>query len=216
MLSFKSISFQFGKTSIFEDISLNFEKGKTYGIIGANGVGKTTLFRSISGLYHLSNGRIILNDLPIHSTDVSFLPTDPFFYPYMKGMEYLQIIQKSTDQLQDCIQLAELLNIPLDNLVDTYSTGMKKKLAFIARYTQNNLVSIYDEPFNGVDLESNEVLLKLLQKDKGNKITLISSHILSMLYELCDEILHIEKEFLISAYSPSQYDELKAKIRGAI
>ena len=216
MLHFKSISFRFGKTPIFEHISLNFETGKTYGIIGSNGVGKTTLFRSIAGLYKLNEGQIILDEKSIRPSQVSFLPTDPFFYPHMKGLEYLKITQKDDNQLNNCINFAEILNIPLDHLVDTYSTGMKKKLAFIARYAQNNVVSIYDEPFNGVDLESNEVLLKLLLKKKEQKITFVSSHILSMLYELCDEILHIEKGFIVKTYYPNTFNELKNKIRDSI
>jgi ABC-2 type transport system ATP-binding protein len=213
MLLFNSISFRFGKTSIFENIDLTFEYGKTYGIIGANGVGKTTLFRSIAGLYKLNNGQILLDQKQIHSTDVSFLPTEPFFYPYMKGIEYLKIIHNDTATLENCYALAERLDIPLSNLVDAYSTGMKKKLAFIARYTQKKAVSIYDEPFNGVDLESNEILLKLLQENNPEKITFISSHILGMLYEICDEIIHIEKGFNISTYKPDQYPALKQKIR---
>ena len=216
MLSFNSISFHFGKTPIFEDINMSFENGKTYGIVGANGVGKTTLFRSLSGLYNLTNGQIILDNQPIHTTNVSFLPTDPFFYPYMKGLEYFKIIQKDDTLLQECVKLAEVLNIPLDHLVDTYSTGMKKKLAFIARYSQNKPVNIYDEPFNGVDLESNEILLKLLQKKKEQNITLVSSHILSMLYEVCDMIIHIEKGFKISTYTPDTFEDLKQKIRASI
>lgn len=216
MLSFKSISFNFGKTQIFENISLDFEYGKTYGIVGANGVGKTTLFRSVAGLYNLKSGQIIIDEKPIHSTHVAFLPTDPFFYPYMKGKEYLEIVHHKHTSIEECTHLAEVLNIPIENLVDSYSTGMKKKLAFIAQYVQNKSVSIYDEPFNGVDLESNEIMLKLLQKKSQEKITFISSHILGTLYEVCDHILHIEKGFKISNYSPDQYDELKQKIRASI
>ena len=214
MLLFDSISFRFGKTPIFDAINLSFEKGKTYGIVGSNGVGKTTLFRCIAGLYPLNNGQILIDQKPIHPSNVSFLPTEPFFYPYMKGIEYLKIIHDNKETLQDCYDLAERLNLPLDNLVDSYSTGMKKKLAFIARYTQDKAVSIYDEPFNGVDLESNEILLKLLQSHKAEIVTLISSHILGTLFEACVEIIHIEKGFNISIYSPDQYTALKQKIRG--
>lgn len=216
MLSFKSISFQFGKKTIFEQIDQDFEYGKTYGIIGSNGVGKTTLFRSVAGFYKLKSGQILISNNPIHPTQVAFLPTEPFFYPYMKGIEYIKIVHTDHDKLQQCVHLAETLNIPLDNLVDSYSTGMKKKLAFITRYTQEKPVAIYDEPFNGVDLESNEVLLKLLQKRNEATITLISSHILSMLYEVCHAIIHIETGFKPSLYLPDQYEVLKQKIRANI
>lgn len=216
MLELDSISYSFGKKSIFQDLSLQFELGKTYGIVGANGVGKTTLFRTISGFYKAQNGTISFQQKALHSTDVSFLPTSPFFYPYMNGMEYLQITQKEKSRLDRGIQLAETLHIPLDNLIDTYSTGMKKKLAFLARYVHSKKVHIYDEPFNGVDLESNEVLIKLLQKEREEKVNLISSHILATLFDICDEILHIEKGFIISHYQPEQFADLQNKIRAAV
>ena len=216
MLKLKDITFAFRKKSIFENVNIDFQPGRIYGIVGANGVGKTTFFRSIAGFYQLNQGEIHLNDKHIRPSEVSLLPTAPFFYPYMKGMEYLKITHKEKDQLSQSTELSNILNIPLENLVDTYSTGMKKKLAFIARYAQNKPVSIYDEPFNGVDLESNEVLLKLLRKNKTNQITIISSHILSSLFELCDEIIHIEEGFAYTHYQKDQFQNLQDKIRSKI
>ncbi|MDF1697787.1 MAG: ATP-binding cassette domain-containing protein [Saprospiraceae bacterium] len=213
MLKFESISFSFGKKNIFEDLNLTFDTGKTYGIIGANGIGKTTLFRCMGHLYTLNSGKILWDSKKLHPSQVSFLPTSPFFYPYMKGVEYLNIVHADHEKIAESKRLAQRLNIPLDHLVDTYSTGMKKKLAFIAHYTKARPISIFDEPFNGVDLESNEILLQLLHKQKEEQVTLVSSHILSMLYELCDEIIHIEEGFRTSIYSPQTFDKLKQKIR---
>ena len=216
MLKLKNISFAFRSKPIFENINMNFQDGKIYGIVGANGVGKTTFFRSVAGFYQLNHGAIYLNEKRIRPSEVSLLPTSPFFYPYMKGIEYLKITHNEEGQLSRSIELSDSLNIPLENLVDTYSTGMKKKLAFIARYAQNKPVSIYDEPFNGVDLESNEVLLQLLKKNKSKQITLISSHILSSLFELCDEIVHIESGFSFSNFQKDQFQDLQNKIRSNI
>ena len=216
MLSLNSISFGFGKKTIFNDLTLQFDNGKVYGMVGANGVGKTTLFRTISGIYKADQGQITYDKHPLHTTQVAFLPTDPFFYPYMKGIEYLKITTKNEEQLERAIHLSTALNVPIENLVDTYSTGMKKKLAFVSIHVHNKVVNIYDEPFNGVDLESNEILLKMLKKEKSQGITFVSSHILSMLFEFCDEILHIEKGFEICTYQPSDYNSLMDKIRAEI
>ena len=213
MLKIDSIKYNFGKNIIFEDVSMQFDNGKTYGIVGANGVGKTTLFRVLAGQYKSRSGKITWNGNALSRRDISFLPTDPFFYPYMNGREYLAIVIKDTLKLDQATDMSKNLNLNLDQIVDTYSTGMKKKLAFIANYIQKRAISIYDEPFNGVDLESNEILCSILKEKSKNHLVLLSSHILSMLDEVCDEIIHIEEGFKITIYKPDQFPMLKTHIK---
>lgn len=216
MLKIDSIKYNFGKKIIFEDVSMAFESGKTYGIVGANGVGKTTLFRVLAGQYKSRSGKMTWSDTPLSRKDISFLPTDPYFYPYMNGREYLAIVITDTQKLDEAINMSKSLNLSLDQIVDTYSTGMKKKLAFIANYILKRPISIYDEPFNGVDLESNELLCSFLKENKDGQLTLLSSHILSMLYEVCDEILHIEEGYKITTYQPDQFSDLKLHIKNKL
>lgn len=216
MLTLDQLSFAFGKKVIFENINLSFEAGKVYGVVGANGVGKTTLFRLLSGLYKRQQGKVLLEGQALRPVDVSFLQTDPFFYPHMNGMEYLKIVLTDREKLEVAIKMCERLQIPLDQLVSSYSTGMKKKLAFSAALKQDRTVSIFDEPFNGVDLESNEILGDLLKVKPEDKIVLISSHILTMMNEICDEIIYIQKGFVIEHYSTGQFDELRDKIKAGI
>lgn len=216
MLKIESLSHRFGSKVIFENVNLEFTPGKIYGVVGANGVGKTTLFRVMAHQYKSQEGKLIWQDNTLLRKDISFLPTDPYFYPYMNGREYLSIVLTETDQLTKAIGMSKSLNLNLDQIVDTYSTGMKKKLAFIAIYIQNRPISIYDEPFNGVDLESNELLCSYLNKQREDKITLLSSHILSMLDEVCDEILHIEEGYKITRYLPAQYHDLKMHIKSRL
>ena len=165
MLIIDSIKYNFGNKTIFENVSLNLESGKTYGIVGANGVGKTTLFRVLAGQYKSKSGKITWNGNTLSRGKISFLPTDPYFYPYMNGNEYLAIVIIDKNKLDQAKRMSKSMNLNPDQIVDTYSTGMKKKLAFIANYIQKRPVSIYDEPFNGVDLESNELLCSFLKKN---------------------------------------------------
>lgn len=216
MLKIDSIKYNFGNNIIFEDVSMQFDAGKVYGIVGANGIGKTTLFRTLAGQYKTRSGKMTWNNNPISRGEISFLPTDPYFYPYMNGGEYLEIVITDKVKLEEAINMSISLNLNMDQIVDTYSTGMKKKLAFIANYIQNRPVSIYDEPFNGVDLESNELLCSFLKKKKEEQVVLLSSHILSMLDEVCDEILHIEEGFNITSYMPDQFQNLKGHIKNKL
>lgn len=215
MLELKNLSFAFGSKQVFQGVNMTFEPGKTYGIVGANGVGKTTMFRLIASLYPQQRGSIQWSGNPLEQRQVSFLPTEPFFYPYMNGEEYLRIVlHKEEKQLERALDLSSRFNLPLDQLVDAYSTGMKKKLAFVACRFLDRPINILDEPFSGVDIESNEHLFDLMKEEAKDKLVLVSSHILSTMNELCDEIIYIQKEFKTSTFLPSDFDVLRKRIKG--
>lgn len=211
MLSIENLSFAYKKKAIFADLDLTFEENKIIGIVGNNGVGKTTFFRVLCGLYTPHFGTIKYNQRTVEKSNFSFLPTAPFFYSFITGMEYLQITtEKSKDEILS--SFVQGLDLPLDQLVESYSTGMQKKLAFSSIYLKDRPILILDEPFNGVDLESNELLKYIIRKKSINKTTLISSHILSTLTDISDEIVYIDEGFHISKYQESTFPELKEKI----
>lgn len=214
MLEIKNISFQFSEKKVLDGISHTFEKGRVVGILGKNGAGKTTLFRNIMGWYKPSFGEILYNEKPIEKQDISFLETAPYFYPYMKGREYLQLIQSK--EQEKAIRYAEILNVPLNMLVENYSTGMKKKLAFIGALLQNRSILILDEPFNGVDLESNEILKQVIEKEKKDRIILLSSHIFSTLLENCDEMIFLQKGKVGGTFQKDNFVALEELIKKGI
>ena len=216
MLYINNLQYNFGQKVVFKNLNLQFPLGKTCGIVGANGVGKTTFFRVLSKIYKNQGGQILLNGQPLSPNAISFLPTDPFFYPYMNGAEYLEIVLADKNKIELSKKMAANLHIPLNKLVESYSTGMKKKLAFIACVAQERRVQIYDEPFNGVDLESNEIIKHWIKKPNPDFIKIISSHILSSLLDICDYIYYIEGDFLISQYDKMGFGKLELKIQESI
>lgn len=191
MIELKNVSKKYGSKEILKNISILFEKGKVYGIMGENGAGKTTLFNCIAGLEKFDGE--INSDLKVLKNELGFLTTEPFFFQKMTGKEYLQLLCNARNITIDTIEAKNIFDLPLNQYATTYSTGMKKKLALTAILLQGNSCFILDEPFNGVDIHSNLVITEIIHKLKSlQKTILISSHIFSTLSETCDEILLLE------------------------
>ena len=125
---------------------------------------------------------------------LGFLPTTPYYFPRITGREYLQLLCNARNIKVDNFDEKNIFDLPLDQYALIYSTGMKKKLALIGILLQQNDVFILDEPFNGVDIQSNIVITEIIHRLKSSgKTIVISSHIFSTLSDTCDEI-HLLRE----------------------
>ena len=196
MIRIKNLSKQFGKKVVLNNLSIEFERGKIYGIIGENGAGKTTLFRCIAGLESF-DGEIVseINPLKDH---LGYLTAEPFFFPMITGEEYIRLLCNARDKKISEIGSNNIFDLPLNQYVTTYSTGMRKKLALLAVLLQGNDIFILDEPFNGIDLNGSIILTEIIHRLKElGKTVIISSHIFSTLSDTCDEI-HILREGAIT------------------
>jgi ABC-2 type transport system ATP-binding protein len=120
--------------------------------------------------------------------------TEPFFFTKITGNEYIRLLCNARGITLKDIEARNIFDLPLNQYASTYSTGMKKKLALTAILLQDNKYFILDEPFNGVDIQSNIILTEIIGKLKAlNKIVIISSHIFSTLSDTCDEIHLLQK-----------------------
>ena len=212
MLTIKDLKVSYTDVPVLEGLSLELEARKIHGIVGLNGSGKTTLFNTIYGLIKPKKGTITWEGHAISRKQTSFLETQNYFYSNITGREYLQLFP--TDNPSFDLQAWEsLLRLPLDELVDTYSTGMKKKLALLGILKLNKPMLLLDEPFNGIDLETSRIIKILLEKlrDK-NKTILVSSHILETLTNTCDYIHFLENGQIKKSYGRNQLNQLEEDI----
>ena len=211
MIHLKHVSKAYGKKQVLEDINLQFEPGQVYGIVGANGAGKTTLFKCIAGLepYY---GKIESDQTPLKD-HLGFLGTDPFFFPKLTGREYLQLLCNARGISGKDFSKTNIFNLPLDEYAVNYSTGMKKKLALGAILLLENDYYILDEPFNGVDIQSNIIITEIIQRLKQlNKVVLISSHIFSTLSKTCDRIYLLKDGTINRAVEKADFDALEQEM----
>jgi ABC-2 type transport system ATP-binding protein len=212
MIVIKDLCKFYGNNEVLREINMEFSRGKVYGIVGENGAGKTTLFRCIAGLESY-NGDII-SDLEPLKNHLGLLLTDPFFFSKITGKEYIRLLCNARNKKDVNIDQKNIFNLPLNQYASTYSTGMKKKLTITAILLQENEYFILDEPFNGVDIQSNMVLTEIILKLKElNKTVLVSSHIFSTLSDTCDEIHLLRKGGQIKSVQKINFKALEQEMK---
>ena len=213
MLKINNLSVSFGDHKVLKNLKLECSKGELHGVLGMNGSGKTTLFRTIYGFKKKDDGDCVFEKESISSRKIGFLETENYFYSYMKGQEYLDLLS-GADSRFDIEKWNKIFDLPLNDLIDTYSTGMKKKLAFLGVMALDRPVMILDEPFNGVDVESNEKIFQILERLKEHgKVMLISSHILSSLTSICDKISFLKEGVISKTYQKEEFPLLESELR---
>lgn len=198
----KNVSKSFDGIEVLHEVNLDLEEGKIYGFIGRNGSGKSVLFKIICGLYYPTSGSVIVDGVDIHKKDV--FPNDmrvliekPNFLPNLTGLENLKLLASIQNKIteEDIILILDKLNLKKDmnKLYHKYSLGMKQKLAVAQVFMENPKMMILDEPFNGIEEKTVEVIKKILLEEKKNgKIILISSHIKEDIEELADTIYFVD------------------------
>lgn len=175
LIYIKELSKAYGKTRVLDNLSVSYESGKIYGLVGENGAGKTTLFNCIMGVTDYEGE--IRKSSPM---TVGYMSAENFFYSLITGKEYLEFCIKAKGKKMDAKaidSLNKVFQLPLERFASDYSTGMKKKLALMALLLQENDLYILDEPFNGVDLYGCIQLKRIIRelKNKG-KTVILSIH----------------------------------------
>lgn len=212
MITIRNLSKKYGTNEVLKNISIEFDKGKVYGIVGENGAGKTTLFRCIADLENY-DGEISSGKNPLKNY-LGLLFTEPFFFQKITGKEYIQLLCNARNIKIPDIESRNIFDLPLNQYASTYSTGMKKKLALTAILLQGNDFFILDEPFNGVDIQSNIIITEIIHKLKTlGRTVIISSHIFSTLSDTCDEIHLLSNGSFIKSVQKADFRTLETEMK---
>lgn len=199
MIAIKGIEKSFGKLQILKGINLDLEKGKVYGFLGPNGSGKTTLLKCILGLVRPDKGNISVNGFPVHNDwkyreNIGYMPQIAQFPENLKVFELFKMIKDVRKQDRDTGELVRYFGLDdsLEKKLKNLSGGMKQKVNAILTLMFDPAILILDEPSVGLDPISHIKLkaLILAERDKG-KTVLLTTHILSDVEELADEIIFL-------------------------
>jgi ABC-2 type transport system ATP-binding protein len=216
MINIENLSIIFSEHVVLKNISVSFTEGKVHGIVGLNGAGKTTFFNALAKTLKPDEGFIKKDNTVLTIKDTAYLETVNFFYSRITGKEYLKIF-KQTNKDFNIDTFQQYFKLPLDELIENYSTGMKKKLALLAILKQDKPIFILDEPFNGLDLETNKILeLIITTLQQKGKTVFISSHIIEPLLSTCHKIHLLENGIFIKSFEQSEFDKIDDALFGKL
>ena len=221
ILELKDYSVGYDNIAVASNVTFDIHKGETFGLIGINGAGKTSLIKSIIGLRDPLEGESRLFGSPILTDDIKkyfgYLPErfDPPWF--LTGKEFvkftLELYNRSfnLNELNDFCDDINLDKSFLDKKMTTYSKGMRQKLGLVATLMSDVSLLILDEPMSGLDPLARVSVKKLLQKAIEREQTIfLSSHILSDLETMCDRIAVLDNQEIKFLGKP---DDLKKRYK---
>ena len=224
MIEINNISKVYKKNKkVINNLSMKINNGEIFGFLGPNGAGKTTTIKMITGILDVDEGDILIDNYSIKSRpveakkNIGLVLDNPDVFLKLKGIEYLNFVADVYDvsekqrisvikNLSEIFELKDVLN----NKIQSYSHGMKQKLAIISSLLNNPKNWILDEPMTGLDPKSFFELKNLMREhaQNGNAV-FFSTHILDVAEKLCDRVAIINEGKLLFI---GTYQEMKDEL----
>jgi len=202
MIKITNVTKKYGNFTAVDNLNLDIKKGQIFGFLGPNGAGKTTTLKMMTGLLKINSGDIKIGGYDITSEPlevkkiIGFIPDRPYIYEKLTGKEYLDFIagiyrldfNKKEAKIKNLLNLFEL-EVWGDELIESYSLGMKQKIVMAGNLLHDPDVYIVDEPMVGLDPKSARIVKEIFTDlGKAGKTLFISTHSLEIVEALCDTI----------------------------
>ena len=211
MIEIKNVTKKYGSNVALKNVSFNVNEGEIFAFIGHNGAGKTTLIKAMVGIHKFDEGDILINGKSIKEDQISckkqmaYVPDNPELYEQMKAIDFINFICDIYEVPQEIREknikkYAKLFEIEnnLNDTIESFSHGMKQKIALIAALAHDPKVLVMDEPFIGLDpkavFDVKEIMNEMI---KEGKIVFFSTHILDVAEKLCSRVAIIKKGELV-------------------
>jgi ABC-2 type transport system ATP-binding protein len=212
MIELHDLTKDYKTTLAVDRLNLHVRAGEIYGFIGPNGAGKTTTIRMMGGIIEPTSGAISIGGIDLRKDPVAakkmigFVPDRPFLYEKLTGREFLRFIadlyavapRTAARRAEELLRQFALWNWG-NEIIESYSHGMKQRLIIAAALLHDPKVMIIDEPMVGLDPEAVRQVRDILKElAKQNVTVFVSTHTLSLAEDLCDRIGVISKGTLLA------------------
>jgi len=227
MIELRSLTKRYGSFTAVNGVDLDVPRGELFGFLGPNGAGKTTTLRIIAGILRPSSGTVRIGGIDISADPTAakqklgFIPDRPFIYEKLTGVEFLRFVaglygQSGADVERRGRELLALFDLEewQDELVESYSHGMRQKLIISSAFVHKPEVIVVDEPMVGLDPKAARTLKDLFREytRRGNTI-MMSTHTLEVAQSMCDRIAIIQRGVIRAAGTMS---ELRASAESGV
>ena len=219
LIEIKDLTKTYGKKAVLKDINLKITKGKIVGLLGKNGAGKTTLIKLINDLLTPSAGEILINGNKIGVETkkiISYLPERTYLNTQMKVSEVIEYFSDFYDNFdaKKAKKLLKDLDLDINEKLSKMSKGMQEKVSLVLVMSRNADLYILDEPLGGVDPATRDYILDtILSNFNESASVIISTHLISDIERILDEVIFIDKGKMILQ---SDADKLRNKEKASI
>jgi ABC-2 type transport system ATP-binding protein len=202
MIRLEALCKSYDRREAVRDLSLHVKPGELFGFLGPNGAGKTTTIKMIAGLLRPDSGRIFIDGHDLVEDPVAakaalgFIPDRPFLYEKLSASEFLRFVAGLygldgavlNGRMDELLNLVELQHVRSE-LIESYSHGMKQRLAMAAAFIHEPKVIVVDEPMVGLDPKGARLIKRVFREycERGFSV-FVSTHTLEVAQELCDRI----------------------------
>ena len=203
----------YGKKVAVDNLSLHIKPGEIYGFIGHNGAGKTTTLKACAGILNFEYGNILIDGISIKEKPmeckkkIAYIPDNPDLYGFLTGAAYLNFIadiykvplEIRNKRIEDFADKYGIID-DLGMSINSYSHGMRQKIAIISALIHEPKLILMDEPFVGLDPKASHTLKNQMREicDNGGAI-FFSNHVLEVAEKLCDKVAVIKDGRLIAS-----------------
>lgn len=215
MIKISDVTKKYGDKKALDKVSFEVGDGEIFAFIGHNGAGKTTLIKAIVGIHDFDEGEILINGKSITKEPVAckkemaYVPDNPELYENMRAIQFINFICDMYEvdlarREKNIKKYAEMFEITsnLNDTINSFSHGMKQKVALIAALAHDPKIVIMDEPFVGLDPKAVFDMKELMREmTKAGKTIFFSTHILDVAEKLCTKVAIIKKGKIVKVGS---------------
>jgi ABC-2 type transport system ATP-binding protein len=219
MIRIIEVTKTFGNITALNDLNLEVREGELFGLVGPNGAGKTTAIRIVCGILHPTQGRVLIDDRDVFENiaikqRIGYLPEEPNLYTRPTAFELLQYFgalygNVTSQRIEELLTFVGLHHRK-DSKVQTFSKGMRQRLAFARALVHDPEILILDEPTMGLDPATAKRVRQFVKTFKGKKTIILCTHYMEEADELCDRVGFLDRGKMVKVGEPLQLkDELK-------